>query len=105
MTLTYLCTLDLPDEWFAELAERVPEVEIHRLDRRASDPSPDLLAEVDLLHTSAWFPDAAPVPSLRCVQLDTSGVDHVRQHVAVGRPTSRSRRSAASHPCRWRSTR
>lgn len=78
MTLTYLCTLDLPDEWFAELAERVPEARIHRL-APGDEPGADLLAEVDLLHTSEWFPDAAQVPSLRCVQLDTSGVDHVRQ--------------------------
>lgn len=77
MTLTYLCTLPLPDAWFAELAERVPEVRIHRFG--AGDPIPaDVLTEVDLLHTSEWFPDASQVPSLRCVQLDTSGVDHVR---------------------------
>lgn len=78
MTLTYLCTLDLPDEWFARLAERVPDVRVHRL-AAGGEPPADLLAEVDLLHTSEWFPDAAQVPSLRCVQLDTSGVDHVRR--------------------------
>ena len=60
MTLTYLCTLDLPEDWFAELARRVPDVEIHR-------------------STGGDFPDAAAAPSLRCVQLDTSGVDHVRR--------------------------
>ena len=78
MTLTYLCTLNLPDEWFDQLAARVPDVRIHRLGL-GEHPSPDLLAEVDLLHTSDWFPDASQVPSLRCVQLDTSGVDHVRR--------------------------
>ncbi|WP_457101897.1 D-2-hydroxyacid dehydrogenase [Microbacterium sp. P5_E9] len=78
MTLTYLCTLDLPDEWFDQLAERVPDLRIHRLDL-GGHPSPALLAEVDLLHTSEWFPEAAQVPALRCVQLDTSGVDHVRR--------------------------
>ncbi|KQZ85163.1 hypothetical protein ASD56_02000 [Microbacterium sp. Root166] len=78
MTLTYLCTLGLPDQWFAELAERVPGVRIHRL-AAGEQPTAELLADVDLLHTSEWFPDAAAVPSLRCVQLDTSGVDHVRQ--------------------------
>ena len=31
MTLTYLCTLDFPAEWFAELPRRAPDVEIHRL--------------------------------------------------------------------------
>lgn len=78
MSLTYLCTLDLPDAWFAQLRERMPEVAIHRL-RPGQVPDPDVLASVQLLHTSEWFPDAAAVPSLRCVQLDTSGVDHVRR--------------------------
>jgi len=78
VTLTYLCTLDLPDEWFDQLAARVPDLRIHRLDL-GGHPSPALLAEVDLLHTSGWFPEAAQVPALRCVQLDTSGVDHVRR--------------------------
>lgn len=78
MTLDYLCTLDLPDAWFAELAARVPGVRIHRVSA-GDDVASDVLAEVDMLHTSEWFPDAAAVPSLRCVQLDTSGVDHVRR--------------------------
>lgn len=78
MTLTYLCTLDLPDAWFDELAVRVPDVRIHRLPD-GDDAAADLLARVDLLHTSRWFPDADRVPALRCVQLDTSGVDHVRR--------------------------
>ena len=78
MTLTYLCTLDLPDAWFDQLTSRVPGVRIHRLAAGDAPPA-GLLAEVDLLHTGDWFPDAADVPALKCVQLDTSGVDHVRQ--------------------------
>lgn len=77
MTLTYLCTLDLPDIWFAELGRRVPDVRIIRA--AADEPPLEALAEVDLLHTSEWFPEASAVPSLKCVQLDTSGVDHVRR--------------------------
>jgi phosphoglycerate dehydrogenase-like enzyme len=77
VTLTYLCTLPLPEEWFAELSRRVPQVEIHRLPA-GEMPDPGLLARVDLLHTSGVFPPAASMPALRCVQLDTSGVDHVR---------------------------
>lgn len=77
MTLTYLCTLPLPDRWFAELQRRVPGVEVHRLAAGAS-PDPAVLARVDLLHTGGVFPPAASMPVLRCVQLDTSGVDHVR---------------------------
>ncbi|QKJ18268.1 D-2-hydroxyacid dehydrogenase [Microbacterium hominis] len=76
MTLSYLCTLDLPDEWFTELADRLPDVQIHR--SAGQDASSEVLAELDMLHTSEWFPEASAVPSLRCVQLDTSGVDHVR---------------------------
>lgn len=78
MTLTYLCTLPLPEEWFAELSRRLPGVEVHRL-AAGESPEVDLLARVDLLHTSEWFPEASDVPALRCVQLDTSGVDHVRR--------------------------
>lgn len=77
MTLTYLCTLDLPDAWFDELGARVPGVRIIRAGQSA--PTGEVLADVDFLHTSDWFPEASTVPSLRCVQLDTSGVDHVRQ--------------------------
>ncbi|SFR71368.1 Phosphoglycerate dehydrogenase [Agromyces sp. CF514] len=78
MTLTYLSTLPLPDSWFAELSERLPDVEVHRL-AAGETPDPALLERVDLLHTSEWFPEASAVPALRCVQLDTSGVDHVRR--------------------------
>ncbi|WP_337002310.1 MULTISPECIES: D-2-hydroxyacid dehydrogenase [unclassified Microbacterium] len=77
MTLTYLCSLPLPDAWFAELAERMPDVAVHRM-TPDSPPSAELLAEVDLLHTSEWLPEFSQVPRLRLVQLDTSGVDHVR---------------------------
>lgn len=76
-SLTYLCTLPLPDAWFDELRRRMPDLDIHRATPGAA-PSPELLARVDLLHTSEWFPAAESVPGLRCVQLDTSGVDHVR---------------------------
>ncbi|WP_308798850.1 D-2-hydroxyacid dehydrogenase [Agromyces silvae] len=77
MTLTYLCTLPLPDAWFAELEARVPGVEIVRA-APDSPVDPDVLGRVGLLHTSDWFPEAHEAPALRCVQLDTSGVDHVR---------------------------
>ncbi len=77
MALTYLCTLPLPDSWFDELRSRMPGVAVHRL-APGDAPDGDLLARVDLLHTSEWFPGLAEVPALRCVQLDTSGVDHVR---------------------------
>ncbi|MFS0895146.1 D-2-hydroxyacid dehydrogenase [Microbacterium sp. 179-I 3D3 NHS] len=77
MSLTYLCSLPLPDAWFDELRERMPGVAVHRTTLDAP-PSAELLAEVDLLHTSEWLPAASDMPKLRLVQLDTSGVDHVR---------------------------
>jgi phosphoglycerate dehydrogenase-like enzyme len=77
MTLTYLCSLPLPDAWFDELRARMPDVEVHRV-TTGSAPAPELLARVDLLHTGEWLPDAGDLPALRLVQLDTSGVDHVR---------------------------
>lgn len=78
MSLVYLGTLPLPDAWFAELAARVPEVEIHRASEEGAVDAA-VLARVDLLHTGDVFPAAATMPRLRAVQLDTSGVDHVRQ--------------------------
>lgn len=54
MNLAHLCALDLPDERFHELSRRVPDVRLHRL-------------------------AASEEPSLCGVQLETSGVDHVRQ--------------------------
>ncbi|MEV4737601.1 MULTISPECIES: D-2-hydroxyacid dehydrogenase [unclassified Microbacterium] len=77
MSLTYLCSLPLPDSWFDELRARMPDVSVHRMSP-SEPPSAELLAEVDLLHTSEWLPDAAAIPAVRLVQLDTSGVDHVR---------------------------
>lgn len=77
MTLTYLCSLPLPDSWFDELQQRMPEVAVHRMTPGAPPPA-EVLARVDLLHTSEWLPASADVPALRLVQLDTSGVDHVR---------------------------
>jgi phosphoglycerate dehydrogenase-like enzyme len=78
VTLTYLCTLPLPDEWFDELRRRLPDVEVVRA-APGEQPAPETVARVDLLHTSEWFPEASAAPALRCVQLDTSGVDHVRR--------------------------
>lgn len=76
-TLTYLCTLPLPDSWFAELQHRMPDVAVHRL-APGEEPDAALLARVDLLHTATWLPEPTDAVALRCVQLDTSGVDHVR---------------------------
>ena len=78
MTLTYLCTLDLPDEWFAELAERVPDV--GSIGSASASSPPQRCSPRSTCSTRASGSRMPPqVPSLRCVQLDTSGVDHVRR--------------------------
>jgi len=77
VTISYLCTLPLPDHWFDELARRAPGIEIVRAESGAEVPA-ETLARIELLHTGDWFPELAAVPALRGVQLDTSGVDHVR---------------------------
>lgn len=77
MTLTYVCTLPLPDAWFDELRTRAPDVEVHRV-TTGEVPAADLMARADMLHTGYWFPAASTAPRLRAIQLDTSGVDHVR---------------------------
>lgn len=75
---TLLSTLPMPDEWFASVAEALPEVEIvrHRPDDELAE---GVLERTTMLHTAAWFPPAVTMPALRCVQLDTSGVDHVQR--------------------------
>jgi phosphoglycerate dehydrogenase-like enzyme len=75
----YLSTLAFPDPWLDELRSRVPQVDIVQVDaQKAEDVPPELWRTVDVLHTSGVFPDPADAPALRWVQLDTSGVDHVR---------------------------
>jgi len=79
MTITYLSTLPLPGSWFAQLRLRMPGVRVLHLtpEEAAAAPS-EVLCSINLLHTSEWFPEPEQVPALGCVQLDTSGVDHVR---------------------------
>ena len=76
--LTHLWPLSFSDAWFNELTKRLPLVDIYRL-APGQRADLDVLNRVGFLHTSEWSPGASEVPNLRCVQLDTSGVDHVRQ--------------------------
>lgn len=75
---TLLSTLPMPDDWFASVADALPDVEIVR-HRPGDDLAEGVLERTTMLHTAAWFPAAATMPALRCVQLDTSGVDHVQR--------------------------
>jgi phosphoglycerate dehydrogenase-like enzyme len=45
---------------------------------KASEIPSELWRTVDVLHTSSALPDPTDAPRLRWIQLDTSGVDHVR---------------------------
>jgi phosphoglycerate dehydrogenase-like enzyme len=77
-SLTYLTTLDLPDRWLAQLASTCPGLNIHREVVDSADQIPaELWGAVDVLHTSAVFPDPLQAPRLRWIQLDTSGAEHV----------------------------
>ena len=80
MPVRYLSTLSFADDWLAELRRRVPECEVAQLPAdKVSDIPDELWRDVEVLHTSAVLPDPELVPALRWVQLDTSGVDHVRE--------------------------
>jgi phosphoglycerate dehydrogenase-like enzyme len=77
----YLSTLTFSDEWLDALRERVPGVEVLQIPAEKATGIPvELWQSVDVLHTSAVLPDPADTPRLRWIQLDTSGVDHVRDH-------------------------
>jgi phosphoglycerate dehydrogenase-like enzyme len=72
-------TLDFDDDWLAAVAAVDPRVRVHQHVTATADGIPaDVLAVADVLYTNTAFPDAAQAPRLGWVQLDTSGVDHVR---------------------------
>jgi phosphoglycerate dehydrogenase-like enzyme len=79
--MRYLTTLDVDDAWLDALAKACPSLEIrrHRADS-AEDVPADVWAQTEILHTGYVLPDPASVPRLRWIQLDTSGVEHVRAH-------------------------
>lgn len=52
------------------------EVVQHHADRIDEIPA-DVIARAEVLYTGSCFPDRLQAPSLRWVQLDTSGADHV----------------------------
>jgi phosphoglycerate dehydrogenase-like enzyme len=80
MPVRYLSTLSFADDWLAELRRRVPECEVAQLPAdKVADVPDEVWRGVEVLHTSAVFPDPEQAPALRWVQLDTSGVDHVRE--------------------------
>ncbi|HYH31140.1 MAG TPA: D-2-hydroxyacid dehydrogenase [Pseudonocardia sp.] len=78
-TVDVVVTLDFDDEWLARVAAVDPRVRVHKVVTPSADEIPaDLLARARVMYTSTAFPSAGRAPRLGWVQLDTSGVDHVR---------------------------
>ena len=74
-----LSTMAFPESWLDEVRAVSPRLVVaqHTASSVAEVPD-DVWAGTDVLYTGSTFPDAALAPRLRWVQLDTSGVDHVR---------------------------
>ena len=84
--MCYLSTLAF-DEDFLDLVRAVaPGVVVQQITANsAADIPAALWAQVDVLHTSTIFPPAGVATSIRWIQLDTSGADHLS-----GQPVWRS---------------
>ena len=75
----YLSTLAFDDTWLDEVRRQVPSCRVEQITAEKPGDVPDeVWREIEVLHTSAVLPDPDLAPRLRWVQLDTSGVDHVR---------------------------
>ncbi|BEP14766.1 D-2-hydroxyacid dehydrogenase [Acidothermaceae bacterium B102] len=78
--MRYLSTLGYSTEWLDALRAAVPGLDVQQITAdKASDVPDEVWARVDVLHTSTVFPEPAVASRLRWVQLDTSGIDHVRE--------------------------
>jgi phosphoglycerate dehydrogenase-like enzyme len=79
----YLSTLAFADDWLDVVRAVSPDIVVDQIPaEKPTDVPEDVWAQVDVLHTSTVVPDPAAAPRLRWVQLDTSGVDHLR-HQAI----------------------
>ncbi|MET4780557.1 D-2-hydroxyacid dehydrogenase [Glaciihabitans sp. UYNi722] len=79
--INYLSTLAFDDEVLSQFGAAANSVEIVQITANdAADVPPEVWAQVDVLHTSSVLPRPEYVPRLQWIQLDTSGVDHVRPH-------------------------
>lgn len=74
----YVSILSFPDDWLDRLRAAVPSADVLQFPgAKPADLPDDVLRTMTMLHTSAELPEPADAPALSCVQLDTSGVDHV----------------------------
>ena len=74
-----LSTMAFPDDFLARLRAVSERLDVVQHTAASADEVPDeLWRGVDVLYTGACFPAPERAARLRWVQLDTSGVDHVR---------------------------
>lgn len=79
-SVNYLSTLRFDDAFLRAVESAAEGVEARQLTAEsAADIPAEVWAQVDVLHTYGAFPAADVAPRLRWIQLDTSGVDHVRR--------------------------
>jgi phosphoglycerate dehydrogenase-like enzyme len=78
-TVNVLSTMAFPDEWLDQVRAVSPRLRVtqHTCTHVAEIPD-ELWRETDVLYTGSAFPEPERAPRLRWVQLDTSGVDHIR---------------------------
>lgn len=68
-----------PDSWLDEIRAVSPRLEVVQHTAASVDDVPDeVWQDVQVLYTGATFPAPNQAPNLAWIQLDTSGVDHVR---------------------------
>ena len=78
--LDVLVTLDFPSSFLDSVRSVDPRVAVHHHPVTAGvhDVPAELLARAEVMYTNEVLPGPVAAPALRWVQLDTSGVDHVR---------------------------
>lgn len=75
-----LVSLDFPESFLNRVSAVDPRVVLHYVPgvRSNADVSVDVLRRTEVLYTGDFLPGPGVAPSLAWVQLDTSGIDHVR---------------------------
>ena len=77
--INYLSTLSFDDAFLEQVRNATDGVEVIQITAQSvAEIDATTWSQVDVLHTSTLFCDPAIAPRLKWVQLDTSGVDHVR---------------------------
>lgn len=77
--INYLSTLSFDETFLEQVRTATDGVEVVQVSAHSvHDIDAKTWAQVDVLHTSSVLCDPSAAPRLKWVQLDTSGVDHVR---------------------------